>query len=141
MDDDALIAELLGVTADPVPVLPGQPLTELHGIAAQHKLHELAQGVTVKTVTIDHAGRETVTTKQLPPSLPAAQAIAARFDSAWQGSAGQGSATLVVNVLGNTAQIVAHRAAQQSVVSTVPAQAEQTRGIVAAGRAGVLEDS
>jgi hypothetical protein len=50
-------------------------LTDSHRIAAEQSLHKLAQGVTVVTTTVDHAGRETVVTKQLPPNVVAVQSI------------------------------------------------------------------
>jgi len=121
----AAMDDPFGMLDLPAPVQPGQPLTELHGIAAQHKLHDLAQGVTVVTTTVDHAGRETVTTKQLAPDRAAAQLIAAKFDPSWQGSGGSVGLALTVNVLGNTASIIAHRNAAQKTVSTVlPRQIE-----------------
>ena len=124
--DAALIAQLLDTPA--VPATPGEPLTEQHGIAAQHSLHKLAQGMTVETVTVDHMGRETVTTKQLPPNLAAAQAIAAKFDPTWQAGQGQGAsgpaqAGITLHITCNglpLSQFVAKPVIEGEIVPTLP---------------------
>lgn len=61
--------------AEATPVQPGEPLGQHHVASVEHALYRAAQGMTVETVTVDHAGRETVVSKQLPPNVPAAQAI------------------------------------------------------------------
>ena len=55
----------------------GKQLDDSHRIATEHALYRAAQGMDVKTVTVDSSGRETVVTKQLPPNVAAATAILA----------------------------------------------------------------
>lgn len=65
------------VVPDPFSDDPTVQLNDVHRIATEHALYRAAQGMTVETVTVDHAGRETVTTKQLPPNVEAAKTILA----------------------------------------------------------------
>jgi hypothetical protein len=115
-----------------VPAVPGELLGPAHAASVEHALYRAAQGMTVETVTTDHAGRETVTTKQLPPNVTAAQALLAaivpdRYGTGGVGQAGQlGQAGITLHITCNglpLSQFVAKPVIEGEIVPTLPGPA------------------
>ena len=125
-DDAALIAELLDMPA--APTVPGELLGPAHAASVEHALYRAAQGMEVHTTTVDSMGRETVTTKQLPPNVAAAQALLGaivpdRYGTGGAGQAGPAQAGITLHITCNglpLSQFVAKPVIEGEIVPTLP---------------------
>jgi hypothetical protein len=124
-DPFGLVAVAATFTVPATPAVPGELLGPAHAASVEHALYRAAQGMTVETVTTDHAGRETVTTKQLPPNVIAAQALLAaivpdRYGTGGAGQAGQGGAGITLHITCNGLPLSQFKAIEGEIVPTLP---------------------